>query len=941
MAVLERARYLVIVCSPHAAASPRLDEIVRRFKALGRHAQVLGLVSSGEPNASDKPNMGLPECFPLAMRFRVDEQGQLCSEREEPIAADVRLGRDSPSDALLRIAAGLLGVGFDELKRRAERTRMRRRLAAAGVVAGIAAIGLGLWRFGESQRQRDIILHEAARNQERGRLELMEGKVWTSLAYLAAAYQVSDTPALRLLLGEATRRGLPVLTLSGDTKLKYQARFSPDDKLVVTVSEDQTAKLWETDRGKLVRTLSGHGDVVETASFTPDGKRVITGSNDGTTRIWNVGDGTQTLTLTPSHYPGILEVDRAGTRLITGSSSGQAADTRVWHIETGKLLYQLVGFDGISPSVSFRPDGRRIATSCNQAAARVSVWDAETGELLDSLTGYGRSVGSIRYSPDGKRLITADGDDATVHLWDALTDQLVAVHNLHSGWVGSAVFSPDSKMFATATSHDVLKGCRIKIWDVSSGAPLSSLDGSVELCHVDQLFSPQGDMALASGEKGQATVWDVSTGTLLRAVESGTDVARSTEFSHDGERFVVANRDGAATIWKTPPMALIVDEEARAAGVGLRDAMFSPKGDSILTVDDHGEAKLWDSSDRRRVQALGRVASLSRGLFSAENSRLLVAASDGRSATLWDVHRAERIRQIGDSTKNITTAALSPDGSRIALALGDGSVELWDASNGMRQSARTVHEGTILDVSWSSDGRTVLTSGADGTVRVWNGISGESLVSVLKGHVGPVHSARFAASSTSVVSGGADGTTRVWDATTRVERAVFAGNGGPVLAAAFCAEDQRIAASTADKIVIWDLATGARLAEIAGHANSTDQFVSPDGQRIAVATKLGAVEVWDTRAAVPLVRLERQTRSVQSVSFDATGERIVSGSADGTARIWDASLEQRSPEEISTAVRCHIPYRIDGERLVPVKRDPPACAQLRAMDGRRLASAAE
>ena len=47
------------------------------------------------------------------------------------------------------------------------------------------------------------------------------------------------------------------------------AAFSPDGELVVTASDDGTAKLWSGTSGECLRSLEGHGDEVMSAAFSP------------------------------------------------------------------------------------------------------------------------------------------------------------------------------------------------------------------------------------------------------------------------------------------------------------------------------------------------------------------------------------------------------------------------------------------------------------------------------------------------------------------------------------------------------------------------------------------------------------------------------------------------------------------------------------------------
>ncbi|HEX8898030.1 MAG TPA: hypothetical protein VF751_04990, partial [Chthoniobacterales bacterium] len=126
---------------------------VQVFKALGREGRVLCLIVDGEPNAD--ANLGELECFPRSVRFKVDSNGDLTNEPNEPIAADARAGKDGKANALLKLLAGMLSVGFDQLHQRDRQRAVRRRIrwSLAGVAAAItiligyvalADVGVGL-----------------------------------------------------------------------------------------------------------------------------------------------------------------------------------------------------------------------------------------------------------------------------------------------------------------------------------------------------------------------------------------------------------------------------------------------------------------------------------------------------------------------------------------------------------------------------------------------------------------------------------------------------------------------------------------------------------------------------------------------------------------------------------------------------------------------------
>jgi tetratricopeptide (TPR) repeat protein len=146
LSALEAAQFLIVVCSPNAAQSEYVNEEVRRFKMLGRAARVIPVIVAGEPGDAAR------ECFPPALRFRVAADGAITDEREEPIAADARPRGDGKEIAKQKVAAALLGVGLDEILRRAERARKRRNrfwaaLAGVFLLLAIAATGSAVYAW--------------------------------------------------------------------------------------------------------------------------------------------------------------------------------------------------------------------------------------------------------------------------------------------------------------------------------------------------------------------------------------------------------------------------------------------------------------------------------------------------------------------------------------------------------------------------------------------------------------------------------------------------------------------------------------------------------------------------------------------------------------------------------------------------------------------------
>ena len=169
--VLAHSRCLVVLCSPAAAKSKWTNAEIATFKKLHPDGCIIAAVIGGEPLASDVPGREDEECFPPALVAKYNRRGKPTGSKVEPLAADLREGKGGRRTGFLKVVAGMLGVGLDELVQR-EEVRRQRRLATitAGSFGGmLIAGGLAITA---------IQARDAARDQRReaeGLVEFMVG----------------------------------------------------------------------------------------------------------------------------------------------------------------------------------------------------------------------------------------------------------------------------------------------------------------------------------------------------------------------------------------------------------------------------------------------------------------------------------------------------------------------------------------------------------------------------------------------------------------------------------------------------------------------------------------------------------------------------------------------------------------------------------------------
>ena len=158
-AALEQSACQLVICSMKSAKSRWVNEEIKTFKRLGKSHRIFAVIVDGEPHASANPATAHEECFPPALIFKMGADGELTHEPSEPIAADLRPGKDGKIDVKLKLVAGMLGVGLDELKQREAHRRHRQAMfLAAASLTGMAITstlaGAAWLARNEAERQR-------------------------------------------------------------------------------------------------------------------------------------------------------------------------------------------------------------------------------------------------------------------------------------------------------------------------------------------------------------------------------------------------------------------------------------------------------------------------------------------------------------------------------------------------------------------------------------------------------------------------------------------------------------------------------------------------------------------------------------------------------------------------------------------------------------------
>lgn len=175
---LSGSQFLLVLCSPASANSRWVNEEIRHFRAVRGDEFILAAIVEGDPAAP--VGEGLAGCFPPALVEPETEGGP----PREPIAADFRADGDGKRLAFLKLAAGMLGVGLDDLVRRDAQRRQRQLAQVAGVLFAGLVVTSGLAVYAETQRR--------AATEQRAIAERERDTVSAALDYLVSIFEIAN-----------------------------------------------------------------------------------------------------------------------------------------------------------------------------------------------------------------------------------------------------------------------------------------------------------------------------------------------------------------------------------------------------------------------------------------------------------------------------------------------------------------------------------------------------------------------------------------------------------------------------------------------------------------------------------------------------------------------------------------------------------------------------
>jgi WD40 repeat protein len=333
-------------------------------------------------------------------------------------------------------------------------------------------------------------------------------------------------------------------------------------------------------------------------------------------------------------------------------------------------------------------------------------------------------------------------------------------------------------------------------------------------------------------------------------------------------------------------LALVQKSRANHAAFQAALAALEAKAASQFLVDPRGGAILALEAARLRKATGGStaakgssrmVAELSNAIpaitpsaaWSSNGTRILTLGKDGR-VRVWDTATGHALATL--PAKRVSVAALTQDGSVAVTGGLGGAVGLYDASSGRlirRMQRPSAVRASVVDLAINRNGTAVSAIvGNSNLGTVWSTSTGE-IVGIVGGIFGQIFHDIFAPQGW-ILTAGKDSLSQSGFCGSRVTRGGGGGGGNPL-----------------------------------GYVFGVD--LSPDGKQVVVERTGSAslIDLWgpyvndcrgpNSQGEMPL--LQQRGGALLDASFDAAGARVVAGSTDGTARIFDVRASKASTQQ--------------------------------------------
>jgi WD40 repeat protein len=672
--------------------------------------------------------------------------------------------------------------------------------------------------------------------------------------------------------------------------------------LLVSGSADNTIRLWNQQTAKESDVLLAHAGPVTALGINPAGTQMLSTSEDGSVKVWAL----------PMVAPKLFTHADAITSLVLSADAGKVLTgchdkiVRLWNLTSGAKEKDYAGPTLPIVSVAISPNSATVAAA--SADKTVTLWNAADAKALHKLP-MPAAPQAVAFSGDSQSVFVGLADNSIKQIKIADGKEIKTLPAQHKGAIVALAFSPKGDLLFSASADKT-----IQTWALPDGTPKAKFDHAAPITAM--ALSKDGTRIAAAGDK-IVKVWTVADGKEVGTFKLPAET-KAMSLSPDGARVLIAGVDKLARICELDgklleslphdgPVNAVAFVDAKKVVTGgadklarlwtssllwqrqhqgpVRQALFTPKGDQIVSAGDDKAIKIWNAADGKEVKALASESAITHLSLNGDATKIATAGAD-KNVKIWTV-------ADGKTSATVTLPALaqglalSPNGLRFAVALGDGPanvIRVYDLALGKDVQVFADHAAPVTSLRFLGDGRTLVSASADKTARFLD----VGVVSALPAHPAGPTFAQYHANGTQLVSAGADKTVKLWDLAKANVLKSFGPVADPIKAVAFSKDFTKVGVAAGKAVKVFVIADGKEAATLNHAVDVLSLSFSPDGTRIATGAADKQTRIWDAATGKEL-QFFAQDDAVDAVIYAPAGNLVISAAGKRT-RIDTASI---------------------------------------------------
>jgi len=589
--------------------------------------------------------------------------------------------------------------------------------------------------------------------------------------------------------------------------------------------------------GRWQLVTKGPGQALSTISCSPDGKWVATGEQGGTVRIYSAADLSLHAVILSHHHP-ILEIafDATNTYLATVSTS---EPIRLWKSD-GTYVRDIPDTDCLrsrNTSCAWHPERSVITVSAINKPLKT--WSV-AGESLRTWPDSSIPCSSLSWRPDGECLATGM-QNGRVLFWSK-DEGLIGETTGYEQAVQRLSWSKDGLQLATGGD----KGA-IDIWTRErEHVKQHCVPELTEI--VEELFwsDRPGELFIRctalSGGRG-TLLWDTTKETPKNHPSSGRGDFSSYSYttpSLGSDGYFKAIVNGARLIQMDSDWQ--IKREVAGAGLEVLSIASSSKNQQVAVGTRMSPVICFNEELFYQYHSSSANHQCYSMRWNSDESLLACAVWGG--VEVLDAHGVSIWNGRVEPMSHTYAVAWQPNGNQVVSAHIDGKIRVWD--NGRQLQALIADGKSIVnDVDWSPDGSTIASAGHREGTRLW-AVEKDSIQEKTHLLQAPMNSCAWSQDGHSFVSIGGRGVIFPYD---------------------------------------LDQANVITTVPLSSHYHGMKW--KPDSSEFAVAGVDGVIRII-SRDGFAIRNIDAHVSIVRDVAWSNMGSQIISGSADGTVRTWDA-----------------------------------------------------